>query len=81
MLIAFILSTGALLYFFVQNLLMIAEYTFIPRSLKLTFSAEDVSAALEAIDKGRPLVEEAQQTEEIVQAPLRKRQSQGFKKK
>ncbi len=80
-LIAFILSTGALLYFFMQNLLMIAEYTFIPRVLKLGFSTADVKEALVAIDKGRPLTGEEPPAEEVAQAPLRARQSRGFKKK
>lgn len=81
-LIAFILSTGALLYFFMQNLLMIIEYTLIPRTLKLSFSATDVQEALVAIDKGRSLTgEEEPPAEEVAQAPLRGPQSRGFKKK
>jgi len=86
-LIAFILSAGALLYFFVQNLLMIAEYTLIPRSLKLAFSAADVNETLELIEKGKPLVAspqgspDAEQPAEPAQAPLRRRESRGFKKK
>jgi YidC/Oxa1 family membrane protein insertase len=86
--IAFVLSTGALLYFFVQNLLMVAEYVFIPRVLKLSISAAEVSVALEAIDKGRSLIEkpedaqaQAPEEEGIAQAPLRKSQARGFKKK
>lgn len=81
-LIAFILSTGALLYFFMQNLLMIIEYTLIPRMLKLSFSAADVQEALVAIDKGRSLTDEKEPpVEEVAQAPLRGPQSHGFKKK
>ncbi len=80
-LIAFILSTGALLYFFMQNLLMIIEYTLIPRTLKLSFSAADVQEALESIDKGRSLTGEEKPAEEVAQAPLRGPQSRGFKKK
>jgi membrane protein insertase Oxa1/YidC/SpoIIIJ len=80
-LIAFILSTGALLYFFMQNLLMIVEYTFIPRTMKLGFSTADVKEALTAIDKGRSITGEEPPAEEVAQAPLRARQSRGFKKK
>ena len=80
-LIAFILSTGALLYFFMQNLLMIVEYTLIPRALKLGFSAADVQEALVAIDKGRSLTGEEKPSEDVAQAPLRRPQSRGFKKK
>ena len=80
-LIAFILSTGALLYFFMQNLLMIIEYTLIPRTLKLNFSAADVQEALESIDKGRSLTGEEKPAEDVAQAPLRGPQSRGFKKK
>ncbi len=86
--IAFVLSTGALLYFFIQNLLMALEYMLIPRMLKFSFSAAEMSAALDAIDKGRSFVEkpaEAQayehRGEDIAQAPLRKSQTRGFKKK
>ena len=35
--IAFIFSAGALLYFIVQNLLMVAEYTFIPKLVKVRY--------------------------------------------
>jgi YidC/Oxa1 family membrane protein insertase len=87
--IAFILSTGALLYFFMQNVLMVLEYTFIPRLLKLSFSAAEISEMLVAIDKGHALVEKpaaegeaaAAEEEEITQAPLRRSQARGFKKK
>jgi YidC/Oxa1 family membrane protein insertase len=87
--IAFILSTGALLYFFVQNVLMVLEYMFIPRLLKLSFSAAEISEMLVAIDKGQALVEKpaaegeaaAAEEEEITQAPLRRSQARGFKKK
>ena len=86
--IAFVLSTGALLYFFVQNLMMVAEYVFIPRVLKLSISAAEVSVALEAIDKGRSLIDKPEEAkvqsadeDGIAQAPLRKSQARGFKKK
>jgi membrane protein insertase Oxa1/YidC/SpoIIIJ len=88
--IAFILSTGALLYFFMQNVLMVCEYTFIPRLLKLSFSAAEINDMLVAIDKGHPLVDKpaaegeaaaAPEEEEIAQAPLRRSQARGFKKK
>lgn len=92
--IAFILSSGALLYFFIQNLLMALEYMLIPRMLKLSFSAAEMNTALEAIDKGRSLVSKpeeqpeaeqptpaAYEEEGIPQAPLRRSSSRGFKKK
>ncbi len=84
--IAFVLSAGALLYFMVQNLLMIAEYTYLPRFTKMHHSADDVRELLAAIDKGKPLAGDAAQPagsegEEMAQAPLRRSQSRGFKKK
>lgn len=83
--IAFILSAGALLYFMVQNLLMIAEYTYLPRMTKMHHSADEVRELMDAIDKGKLLAgdaaEPAEGEEDIAQAPLRRSRNRGFKKK
>lgn len=52
-LIAFILSAGALLYFVTQNILMMLEYTLIPRVMKLQFSAARINEIIEALEKDR----------------------------
>jgi len=41
---AFIFSAGALLYFIVQNMLMVLEYTFLPRGMQLTMNAKDMKS-------------------------------------
>ena len=41
---AFIFSAGALLYFIVQNLLMMLEYTFLPRGMKLALDPKELKA-------------------------------------
>lgn len=51
--IAFILSAGALLYFVTQNLLMMLEYTLIPRMTKLRFSPADINGIVEAVEKDK----------------------------
>lgn len=83
--IAFILSAGALLYFMVQNLLMIAEYTYLPRLTKMHHSADDVRELMDAIDKGKLIAGGNAQADAeeggIAQAPLRRSQNRGFKKK
>lgn len=52
---AFIVSAGALLYFIVQNVLMMIEYTLIPRSFKLAYSPAELKGIMEAIEKETPL--------------------------
>jgi len=53
-LIAFILSAGALLYFVAQNMLMMLEYSLIPRVMKLSYSAAQINAVIEAVEKDKP---------------------------
>jgi len=52
--IAFIFSAGALLYFIVQNLLIVAEYTFIPRLVKVKYEPAELEAIIRAIEKESP---------------------------
>jgi membrane protein insertase Oxa1/YidC/SpoIIIJ len=43
-LFAFIFSTGALLYYIVQNCVMMLEYTFIPRGMRLALDPKELKA-------------------------------------
>ncbi len=51
-LIAFILSAGALLYFIVQNLLMMIEYTLIPKVQKLSYTSPELMLIMDRVEKG-----------------------------
>jgi YidC/Oxa1 family membrane protein insertase len=42
--LAFIFSSGALLYFIVQNILMMIEYSVLPQRMKLAFNAKEMKA-------------------------------------
>jgi len=58
--IAFILSAGALLYFFVQNILMMLEYKFIPKLIKVRYTEAELEEIIRAIQKDKPLEVEAE---------------------
>ncbi len=59
-LIAFILSAGALLYFIMQNILMMIEYKFVPRMLKLSYSHAELNSIMDAIYRSGGTEEKAE---------------------
>lgn len=48
---AFIFSSGALLYFIMQNFLMALEYTFLPRTMQFAYDAKELKAFVKRAPK------------------------------
>ena len=73
---AFIFSAGALLYFVMQNILMVLEYTFLPRGMNLALDPKEMKAFVRRSPAGKE-ASNAPPTPTAASAPQAAAQPQG----